>query len=809
MTLVVADVAQKRLAVDELARQNPRRQIRSSHLRRVAHAGSPLPLLMLRFARTLLRQLVEAFGKYQLVRRLGAGGMAEVFLAREPLAQGLAKILVIKKIHPSLAETPQFRQHVRGRGQGRRQPEPPEHRADVRLRPDRRPPTSSPWSTSRASISCACSTPPSRPTCASRSACAPTSGSRWPRRSTTPTARPTSTAKPLGIVHRDVSPQNILVSWDGMVKLVDFGIARARHVHEDEGVVKGKFAYMSPEQAAGTPVDPRCDIFSTGIVLWELMLRALAVRQLEGQAGAQRHQERAGAAAARARRVDPRGARGDHPQVPVEAARGSLPDRARSAPRARAVLLRALVEGGQDLRVGLDGGADRAGHPGSRAARRSAGAAGGRAARRCRARRDAAAAVEVARPRARQAMPISCCSRPSARASSSSRASCRRCASCAATWARRARARRCSTFCASPSTSPTSIAAHPDRLDDRGFTYVIGLPVGTEDDATRAVRAGARAHRRARRHLARAVAAAEASRSACRAARRWCRARRRPAARRPSSSTSSSATRRRSRAAWRREAMPGEILVGGGIFRGARADWSFEELDSIELPPDSDTSPGSRRQRRRARGHRRARQASIASSGRGRAPIASPITPGLRRLVGRDLELSMLLRRAPRRRRAEPRALRARARRGRRRQGEHRRRLPPQARSVRRTWCCAASARPTLRDNPYAMVADLDARSLRPERRRRAARGQAAHRGGGAAAASSRRRSARRAQVADALGVAARRQGAGRRRARRRRAAPSALRGACASCRRASPKDARSSSSSRTCTGPTRSRSRS
>src|SRR5262245_41783358 len=76
---------------------------------------------------------------------------------------------------------------------------------------------------------------------------------------------------PLGIVHRDISPQNVLVSWDGGVKIVDFGIARARHVHEDEGVIKGKFAYMSPEQARGEPVDCRSDVFSAGIVLYELV----------------------------------------------------------------------------------------------------------------------------------------------------------------------------------------------------------------------------------------------------------------------------------------------------------------------------------------------------------------------------------------------------------------------------------------------------------------------------------------------------------------------------------------------------------
>src|SRR5688500_12499340 len=77
--------------------------------------------------------------------------------------------------------------------------------------------------------------------------------------------------QPLGIVHRDISPQNILLSWDGGVKIVDFGIARARDVHEEQGVIKGKFAYMSPEQARGEPVDCRSDVFAAGIVLFEMV----------------------------------------------------------------------------------------------------------------------------------------------------------------------------------------------------------------------------------------------------------------------------------------------------------------------------------------------------------------------------------------------------------------------------------------------------------------------------------------------------------------------------------------------------------
>jgi serine/threonine-protein kinase len=79
--------------------------------------------------------------------------------------------------------------------------------------------------------------------------------------------------RPLNIVHRDVSPENILVSFDGAVKVIDFGIASA-HGRMSEtlvGGLKGKVEYMSPEQAAGATVDHRSDVFSLGVVLWEAL----------------------------------------------------------------------------------------------------------------------------------------------------------------------------------------------------------------------------------------------------------------------------------------------------------------------------------------------------------------------------------------------------------------------------------------------------------------------------------------------------------------------------------------------------------
>ncbi|MAT29342.1 MAG: hypothetical protein CMN29_31145 [Sandaracinus sp.] len=79
--------------------------------------------------------------------------------------------------------------------------------------------------------------------------------------------------EPLNIVHRDISPQNVLISFAGEVKIVDFGIAKAamRSGQTEVGVIKGKYYYMSPEQAWADPVDQRSDVFSTGIVLHELL----------------------------------------------------------------------------------------------------------------------------------------------------------------------------------------------------------------------------------------------------------------------------------------------------------------------------------------------------------------------------------------------------------------------------------------------------------------------------------------------------------------------------------------------------------
>jgi serine/threonine-protein kinase len=92
--------------------------------------------------------------------------------------------------------------------------------------------------------------------------------------------------EPLGIVHRDVSPQNVLVGADGVARVLDFGIAKAVHEQNqtNPGTLKGKFSYMAPEVVRGSPITRQADVFSAGVVLWE----ALAGKMLFG--GASEHE---------------------------------------------------------------------------------------------------------------------------------------------------------------------------------------------------------------------------------------------------------------------------------------------------------------------------------------------------------------------------------------------------------------------------------------------------------------------------------------------------------------------------------------
>jgi eukaryotic-like serine/threonine-protein kinase len=95
---------------------------------------------------------------------------------------------------------------------------------------------------------------------------------------------------PLGIVHRDVTPSNVMIGYDGAVKLIDFGIAMAAHrkTKTQTGFVKGKVGYLSPEQVSGRDVDPRTDVFALGILLYELSTLHRAFRETSDLATMQR-----------------------------------------------------------------------------------------------------------------------------------------------------------------------------------------------------------------------------------------------------------------------------------------------------------------------------------------------------------------------------------------------------------------------------------------------------------------------------------------------------------------------------------------
>ena len=212
----------------------------------------------------------RSFGKYELLARLAVGGMAEIFLARRRGADGAGAMVVIKRVLPHLAEDGRFVAMFRDEA---RLASRIEHVNACRVLE-----LGSVVYTYFIAMEYLHVVPLSRVLLRSarvsdrldirfiagviQQSCA---GLHHAHELSAPDGRL------LDVVHRDVSPPNIFVTADGQVKLLDFGVAKARGASQKTrtGTVKGKNAYMSPEQVLGEAIDRRSDVFSLGIVMWE------------------------------------------------------------------------------------------------------------------------------------------------------------------------------------------------------------------------------------------------------------------------------------------------------------------------------------------------------------------------------------------------------------------------------------------------------------------------------------------------------------------------------------------------------------
>jgi serine/threonine protein kinase len=208
-------------------------------------------------------------GKYRLDHRLGGGGMAEVFLGSMVGAEGFSRKVAIKRVLPGFSDNPAFGQMFVAEAQISAQLQHPNIVSVLDFDRD---------SENRLFLV--------MELVEGRDLDALVSSGLLPiplvifvisevlRGLGHAHDLPVSTSTLRGIVHRDVSPHNVLLSWDGAVKVSDFGIAKAREASAATAsmLIKGKPAYMSPEQANGEQLDGRSDLFAVGIMLWEMLV---------------------------------------------------------------------------------------------------------------------------------------------------------------------------------------------------------------------------------------------------------------------------------------------------------------------------------------------------------------------------------------------------------------------------------------------------------------------------------------------------------------------------------------------------------
>ncbi len=217
--------------------------------------------------------MAQQFGKYLLLKRLAVGGMAEIWLAKQLGVQGFEKLVVVKRILEQFASEKEFVQMFLD-----------EARLAATLN---HPNVVQIYDLGQEAISfyiamefiaghdllgvlrkCKLAGQQLPPEIATRIVAGACEGLHYAH------TRKDHQGNPLQIVHRDVSPSNILVTYEGGAKVVVFGIAKAesRSTKTEAGKVKGKFSYMSPEQIRAEPLDARSDVFALGIVLHEVLV---------------------------------------------------------------------------------------------------------------------------------------------------------------------------------------------------------------------------------------------------------------------------------------------------------------------------------------------------------------------------------------------------------------------------------------------------------------------------------------------------------------------------------------------------------
>ncbi|MCA9559856.1 MAG: serine/threonine protein kinase, partial [Myxococcales bacterium] len=213
------------------------------------------------------------FGRYRLLRRLGQGGMAEVYLAEVAGLGQFRKRIAIKRLLPHYAANERFVSMLRDEAKIAAAIRHP-HVAAVldfgEVEGQHYIAMEYIHGVDLATV---------LRTLRDRDQLMPIAAAVYVARCVAEgleaahTLRDASTGKALAVIHRDVSPHNILVSFEGAVKLIDFGVAKAENnsTKTRSGVIKGKLQYMSPEQAQAHEVDGRSDVFSLGMTLYKLL----------------------------------------------------------------------------------------------------------------------------------------------------------------------------------------------------------------------------------------------------------------------------------------------------------------------------------------------------------------------------------------------------------------------------------------------------------------------------------------------------------------------------------------------------------